>query len=347
MLLLVCHLLSANRYPISAIDSRIRLPATSTMVGSSRSRRQRTKTKHYTDDDPSTFTTKEKKGVAAPAPALPEKVAAKKRMRPRKSHCPAAPPPPPFTCINHYMRIAPLFQPIEPPHSVITGRGLGVPPPLKTPHWQLMPQPKAPSESQSNNGGISDPVSCTSFASDDTYLALGDTAGFVSIYTLVPKLLVVTRLTTSASIRETLAQETLPPSKKFGLYQKKSHPNQIDKIGMSSGKRIVVATKQEVELLDIRTNSIVWSFPLELPIHWLDIHPQTYEVLCSFVADAKNESPQNSSPLWLMGITATVGEMVRQKVIQPVASDGTTLSLGNRCAAIWDKSSPECIPCQE
>jgi hypothetical protein len=58
-LFVTCSPLTAIRYPPST--AVFVLPATSTMVGSSRSRRQRTKTKHYTDDDPSTFTTKEKR----------------------------------------------------------------------------------------------------------------------------------------------------------------------------------------------------------------------------------------------------------------------------------------------
>ena len=300
------------------------------MKGAGRSRRQRTKTKHYTDDNPSTFTTKEKKGAAPPAPSPPP---VKKRPRPRKSHCPTTPPPP-TTCLKHHVRIAPLFQSTEPQHSVITGRGLGIPPPLKTPKWQQVPQPRFPRDKE-NIFEQGRKVSCTCLATDDNYLAMGDTAGFVSIYTLSPKLLCVTRLSTSASTRELETDQKLPPSKKFGLYQKKNHPNQVDKIALA-GERVVVATKQELDLLDVKNNTILWSFALSITVHFLDIHPETHQVLCSFASDATHEG------LWLMD-TVIDGDKITGKktLVRPKTDDSDELSLGHRCAAIWDKSNLE------
>ena len=354
------------------------------MAGSSRSRRQRTKTKHYTDDDPSTFTTKEKKGAVGAAHAsIPVErrrgrgqvlanphqaqrtsitpVKKRPRPRPRKIHSPEPSPESAYIFLDHYVRIAPLFQSTEPPHSVINGRGLGIPPPLKTPSWQLQPLPKVSarcfSDSESTTNGTTFSRAPTCLTSNDIYLAMGDTAGFVAVYLLAPKLIMVTRLTTSASKRETLEDEALPPSKRFGQYQKKIHPNQIEKIAMSkpsqsSNRRayqVVVATKQEVELLDMYTNTILWTFPIDLSIHALDIHPQSYQVLCSVISDSKNDTQQcqpnqlqalNNTPLWLMDI---VDEDLRLVLVQPKTNENAPLRLGNRCSAVWDKSDPNCF----
>ncbi|KAI2506010.1 hypothetical protein MHU86_8421 [Fragilaria crotonensis] len=184
---------------------------------------------------------------------------------------------------------------------------------------------------------------------------MGDTAGFVAVYSLAPKLLMVTRLTTSASIRERTEDEALPPSKKFGMYLKKIHPNQVEKIAISKSSlssslhqcRLVVGTKQEVELLDMYTNTILWTVPIELSIHTLDIHPQSYQVLCSFAADNKVDTqqcqtdqlqPSTNTPLWLMDI---VDEKPCQTVVQPKTIENELLPLGNRCSAIWDNSDTD------
>jgi hypothetical protein len=100
------------------------------MAGCNRSRRVRTKTKHYTDDDPCTFTTKLKRGdkgenqSSVRHDSNVERQAAKKRPRsPKKAQVIPPPEPPPFTCLSHYVRVAPIFLPMEPPHSVVNGLG--------------------------------------------------------------------------------------------------------------------------------------------------------------------------------------------------------------------------------
>ncbi len=211
------------------------------------------------------------------------------------------------------------------------------------------------SESTLNASTFSCAPACTCLASNDTYLAIGDTAGFVAVYSLAPRLLMVTRLTTSASRRETIEDEALPPSKKFGVYQKKNHPNQIEKIAISKSSqssnmhpyRLVVGTKQEVEVLDMYTNTILWTVPIELPIHTLDIHPLSYQVLCSFAVDSKVDAqlcqtdqlqPSNNTPLWLMDY---VDEKLCQTIVQPRTSENVLLTLGSRSSAIWDNSDHE------
>lgn len=347
-------------------NERNQLFCTCTMAGSgARSRRQRTKTKHYTDDDPSTFTTKEKKGErgvsVARTPSPVAAVVAKKRPRPKRTHAASSSSlPRPNVSLSHHIRTVPLFTSTEPQHSIIHGRGLGIPPPLKKPEWTQMPHPLSyfPDEPLR-------PASCTCLASDSTstYMAMGDTTGFVSIYLLQPKLLCVSRLTTSASTRETQSDLKLPQAKKFGLYQKKTHPNQIQKLALAGG-RVVLATKHEIECLDAKNNTILWSLPIDIPVQCLDIHPQTHQVIVSFSSDSRTDS---SSPLLLLDMqmdthtgmhtdthmhtdtdtdTETQGGKcsVKQTLVHPKPNNGEPqLQLGGKCAAIWDKSNRDCI----
>jgi hypothetical protein len=166
---------------------------------------------------------------------------------------------------------------------------------------------------------------------------MGDTAGFVTIYAIQPRLLAVARLDTTASGREQATELTLPPSKKFRLYEKKTHANQVYKLSLSANY-VALATAQEIELLDISHNKILWSYPIDTatpPVHSLDLRPDAREVLVSFASDVlPTTSDKSTSPLWLL--QKQQDDSVTRTLVQPKL--GKSLSLGTKCAAIWDKS---------
>mmetsp|Transcript_17180 Transcript_17180/g.25394 ORF Transcript_17180/g.25394 Transcript_17180/m.25394 type:complete len:1158 (-) Transcript_17180:150-3623(-) len=315
------------------------------MVGSNRNRRQRTQTKRYTDDNPSTFTTKGTKRELKREPlSTPVKKRQRPRERPERKSCQQPSVEPKHTSLSHHVSISHLFSNNERINSVVYGRGLGIPPSLKEPTWEQIPLVRCyfPQDVDKETGKSAPETrkisrSCTCLAVDDTgtYLAIGDTAGFVSIYTLHPKMLCLTLLSTSASIREHASELKLPPSKKYGLYEKKTHVNQILEISFS-GKRLAVSTIQEIELLDAEQNRIIWSLSNSIPVQSLCIHPTTSQLLCSFASDTKMEL---ISPLWSMCYDEddAIAESVERTFVQPTI-DHAKMSLGHRCAAIWDKS---------
>ena len=302
--------------------------------------RKRKQVSHYSDDNPSTFTTKHKRGEEPVEPppkhkSLPklDKTTPSRRKRPmetttKQKEQETSANDDSIIVHDHAMRLYPILPSSLVAHSnetgndVIFGAGLGPPRPLFKPEWQLIntPHMNAISEFVKRKKTLPPRIIC--MHTFGNYLVFGDSLGQVLVYTLHPLVLHVATISTTASARD----KPKPSLKRL------SEQNAILCICMQ-GEYIMIATSSEIEAYHAVDQSRVWSYSLEeerVHVTKLDVHATTHNVLVS--VSSTEDVP--ISPLWLLTHDSSSGEVSVTRDILPLSV--------LRCAGMWDRS--ECRP---
>lgn len=239
-----------------------------TMAPPSRRGRKRKPVSHYTDDNPSTFTTKIKRGSPATtrapvsSPLVEEEQVDDPPPPPRRNH-----KRPLLSLVSHEhdMREEPVVPQTLVSHlsSHLPGQIRG--PPLPKPEWTMV---ATPYEHEVH------PPRITCMATSGNYMALGNILGEVLIYALEPLVMHVSTLPTTASQRQ-------PATKK------KRNDTTIHALVLHSAQ-ICLATSLEVECYNVIDHTLLWRLCLmggEI-VTKLDIHPtvnnNNNKVLCCF-----------------------------------------------------------------
>ena len=307
------------------------------MAPPSRRGRQRKPVSHYTDDNPSTFTTK---GEAT----TPTTVAGKRRRRVTATSTSQSLSPPHTTTSKEQEQPPPPTRkrPLPPPddgalvvheHNVTTVPILpflatpststatatatasirGPPPPT----WTLLP-----TSTMDDTVLFPPPITCMTMSGN--YLAMSNVLGQVLVYCLTPMLHRIAVLHTCTVV--------LPKfSKKFRGYNEENAILQMT----LEGTTLSLVTHSKVECWNLLQEKLVWSMSVEsAQVTKLDLHPtKNATVLCCFAAPWKSKSPcfvlrQEEN------VTAT--PILPQQQQQQHTS--TTTSGFQKCAAMWNTS---------
>lgn len=296
--------------------------------------RKRKQVAHYTDDNPSTFTTKHKRGEKPVESPLKQNSLPKSVTTPSRRKRPMETAKPEETSVNddtmivheHAMRIQPILPSsmvanVNETGNVIYGAGLGPPRPLAKPEWQLVNTPHMLAVSEFVKRKKTLPPRIICMHTFGNYLVLGDSLGQVLVYTLHPLVLHVATISTTASAR----------AKPKPSLKRPSEQDAILCICMQ-GEYIMIATSSEIEAYHAIDQSRVWTYPLEERAHVtkLDVHATTHNVL----AGVCSNDDASISPLWLLTHDKSSGEVTATKDILPSSSV-------LRCAGMWDRSSAD------
>lgn len=166
------------------------------------------------------------------------------------------------------------------------------------------------------------------------YLVMGDTMGFVTIYSLGTHIRPIVRLETVACQQR--AREEQDKIREQYRRKKKTltvdaTSTQINALGMI-GERVVLATACELECLDVPSQTSLWVCPLgpDRLVTYLDMHPTRYDVLVSCKLYDSVASYGQTSPLMLLQHAAANVEVCD--------ANAPILLKSPCCTAIWDQS---------
>jgi len=194
-------------------------------------------------------------------------------------------------------------------------------------------------------------VSClTMRAPNNDYMAVGDTAGFVTIYAMHPVQRPVQRLESVAcsedrsyAQQQTIRQQ-LQNKKKVRL---KDTPQTTIKAMSMVRSRIVLATACELECMDIPSASSLWVFPFDparRQVVSLDMHPTTYDVLvsCRMSKPNKGGTSGDSDDSSSVTMPGPISPMLVLKHaygnVEICDANSPSLVKSPFCTAIWDRS---------
>ena len=259
------------------------------------------------------------------------------------------------TLMPHTVTIAPILPPpvdkidaMEQKFPSVFGNGLGNFPSLEKPNWKPLYNPDVYFEQDytSENGQVRrlDPElhpvtrSVTCMASrrpDNAYFAVGDSAGFVSIYSLGPRIRPIARLETLACQQRAYQQQErirdqIRRKKKLRTLVVDSSQTTVHALGFV-GSRVVLATACELECMDIPSQTSLWVCPLsgDRLVTNLDMHPLTFDVLVSCKLQNKSRD-HPTSPLMLMQHS--------HNNVEICDANTPVLVKSPCCTAIWDCS---------
>ena len=181
---------------------------------------------------------------------------------------------------------------------------------------------------------------------DHAYMAVGDSAGFCTIYSMGNHIRPVARLETVAcqqrarQEQEKIREQKMRKKKLRTLVMDTSQTT-IHALGMIAS-RVVLATACELECMDVPSQTSLWVCPLSTDriVTSLDMHLATYDVLvsCSLyqqdtvaaTTTSVNDSIAPSSPLMLVQHS--------QNKVEICDANSPILVKSPCCTAIWDSS---------
>jgi hypothetical protein len=289
---------------------------------------------------------------------------------------PPSPPPPPLdvdpagTLLPHSVRVVPILPPtstheknnqekelsvkLELKYPQVYGNGLGKAPPIDKPQWKSLYTPDIyfdqdyttnENNDQHDKFRRLDPqlhpvtrdVTCVATRRPDlSYMAVGDSAGFVSIYSLGPHIRPVARLETLACQQRAYAQQekirdVLRRKKKLRSITHDTTQTSIHALALV-GSRVVLATACELECMDIPSQTSLWVCPLaqDRIVTSLDMHPHTFDVLVSCSLQDNRDPATPTSPLMLLKHS--------QNNVEICDANTPVLVKSPCCTAIWDCS---------
>ena len=307
---------------------------------------------------------------AADAPSSPQvsrAVKSPKRGGKVSSKTESSPPPPlndlEGSFLNHAVRLAPILPPVL-EDSPVNGSGnhsksqqqqqqlsyaqaltgLGKATPLESPQWAPLYQPNVFFEEDydadtnrlpEDLAPVTRSITCITIRKpDQKYMAVGDSMGFCTIYSLESVLRPVARLETVAcQQRAREEQEKIRDQqrrKRKSLVVDTSQTT-IHALGMI-GDRVVLATACELECMDVPSQTSLWVCPLaqDRMVTSLDMHPSRYDVLVSCSLFDNAATLGQSSPLMLLQHS--------QNNVEVCDANAPILLRSPCCTAIWDNS---------
>jgi hypothetical protein len=295
------------------------------------------------------------------------------QQEPPPSSTPPLDVDPPGTLLPHSVRVVPILPPttttttvtsshekkeqllkLELKYPQVFGNGLGKASPIEKPQWKSLYTPEIYFDqdyitNEKNDQQLQfrrlDPqlhpvtrdVTCVAVRRPDlTYMALGDSAGFVSIYSLGPHIRPVARLETLACQQRAYAQQEkirdlIRRKKKIRSITHDTSQTTIQALSLV-GSRVVLATASELECMDIPSQTSLWVCPLaqDRIVTSLDMHPHTFDVLVSCSLQDNRDPATPTSPLMLLKHS--------QNNVEICDANTPVLVKSPCCTAIWDCS---------
>jgi hypothetical protein len=257
--------------------------------------------------------------------------------------------------LNHAVRLAPILPPVSEngnngasslpqSYAQVFGKGLGKVTPLQSPQWAPLYETNVyfdeDYDADTNRlpedlEPVTRDITCmTTRKPDHAYMAVGDSMGFCTIYSIDTLIRPVARLETVAcQQRAREEQEKIRDQqrrKRKSLVVDTSQTT-IHALGMI-GDRVVLATACELECMDIPSQTSLWVCPLaqDRLVTSLDMHPSRYDVLvsCSLFDNAATFG--QTSPLMLLQHS--------QNNVEVCDANAPILLKSPCCTAIWDNS---------
>jgi hypothetical protein len=310
--------------------------------------------------------------ISAVAPRSPRKAVAEAPKSPRRQNTGTSKPSsastkgseiswtPPLqdlegSFLNHAVRLAPILPPVlengnngassrPQSYSQVFGKGLGKVTPLESPQWTPLYQTNVyfdddydadTNQLPEDLEPVTRSITCmTTRKPDHAYMAVGDSMGFCTIYSIETVIRPVARLETVAcQQRARDEQEKIRDQqrrKRKSLVVDTSQTT-IHALGMI-GDRVVLATACELECMDVPSQTSLWVCPLaqDRLVTSLDMHPSRYDVLVSCSLFDNAATLGQSSPLMLLQHS--------QNNVEVCDANAPILLRSPCCTAIWDNS---------